>query len=38
MAIRKSLIVGAMIAALFTAGAGLANAAGSVPAGQHEGG
>jgi hypothetical protein len=34
MAIRKSLIVVAMIAALFTGSTGLANAAGSMPAGQ----
>jgi hypothetical protein len=33
MAIRKPLIVGAMIAALLTGGTGLANAAGSAPAG-----
>jgi hypothetical protein len=35
MTVRRSLIVGAMIAALFTGSAGLANAAGRVPAG-HE--
>jgi hypothetical protein len=38
MAIRKLLIVGAMVAALFTGSVGLANAAGSAPTGHHEGG
>jgi hypothetical protein len=38
MAIRKLLIVGAMVAALFSGSVGLANAAGNAPAGHHEGG
>jgi hypothetical protein len=38
MAIRKSLIVGAMIAALFTGSVELANAADNAPAGYHDSG